>query len=67
MKRYTDDAAVATVDFVCVKKIKIKIYICFFFLIKKTVYIVNERPVQTIQSVRHSKRTHRMWPICKDC
>ena len=49
----TDDAAEATDGF-------------FTFLLLNQEHGVNNERSQSIQSVRHSKRTHRMWPRRKD-
>ena len=50
----TDDAAEATDDFFKT------------FLLLNQEHSVNNERYQSIQSVRHSKRTHRMWPHQKD-
>ena len=44
-------------------------YIFFFFtfLLLNQEHGVNNERYQSIQSVRHSKRTHRLWPREKDC
>ena len=38
----------------------------FTFLLLNQEHGVNNERSQSIQSVRHSKRTHRMWPLQKD-
>ena len=38
----------------------------FTFLLLNQEHGVNKERSQSIQSVRHSKRTHRMWPRRKD-
>ena len=38
----------------------------FTFLLLNQEHDVNNERWQSIQSVRHSKRTHRMWPRQKD-
>ena len=51
----TDDAAEATDDF-----------FIFTFLLLNQEHSVNNECSQSIQSVRHSKQTHHMWPRQKD-
>ena len=52
-----DDAAEATDD---------DFFLYFTFLLLNQEHGVNNQRSQSIQSVRHSKRTHRMWPRQKD-
>ena len=52
----TDDAAEATDDF----------FFFFTFLLLNQEHGVNNERSQSIQSVRHSRWTHRMWPRQKD-
>ena len=42
------------------------IYFYKMFLLLNQEHGVNNERSQSIQSVRHSKRTHRMWPRQKD-
>ena len=42
------------------------LFLFFTFLLLNQEHGVNKERSQSIQSVRHSKRTHRMWPRQKD-